>query len=44
MVWGFTDKYSWVPGTFPGTGRALIYDDNLSPKPAYTALKEALMK
>ena len=17
-VWGFTDKYSWIPGTFPG--------------------------
>ncbi|KNY27824.1 non-reducing end alpha-L-arabinofuranosidase family hydrolase [Pseudobacteroides cellulosolvens] len=44
MVWGFTDKYSWVPGTFPGTGRALIYDDNFNPKPAYNALKEALMK
>ncbi len=44
VVWGFTDKYSWIPGTFPGTGRGLIYDSNMSPKPAYTALKEALMK
>ncbi|WP_010250451.1 endo-1,4-beta-xylanase [Acetivibrio cellulolyticus] len=44
VVWGFTDKYSWIPGTFPGTGRGLIYDSNLSPKPAYTSLKEALMK
>ncbi|HEY9063096.1 MAG TPA: endo-1,4-beta-xylanase, partial [Pseudobacteroides sp.] len=44
VVWGFTDKFSWIPGTFPGTGRGLIYDSNLNPKPAYTALKEALMK
>ena len=44
MIWGFTDKYSWVPGTFPGTDNPLIYDKNLSPKPAYTALKEALME
>jgi len=44
VVWGFTDKFSWIPGTFPGTGRGLIYDSNLSPKPAYNALKEALMK
>jgi len=44
VVWGFTDKYSWVPGTFPGTGRALIFDSNLNPKPAYDAIKDVLMK
>ena len=22
-IWDFTDKYSWVPGVFPGTGGAL---------------------
>ena len=42
VVWGFTDKYSWIPQTFPGTGRGLIYDSNYNTKPAYTALKEAL--
>ncbi|HEX9059782.1 MAG TPA: endo-1,4-beta-xylanase, partial [Clostridia bacterium] len=42
MVWGITDKYSWVPGTFPGTDNALIYDKSYNAKPAYTALKEAL--
>jgi endo-1,4-beta-xylanase len=26
MLWGFTDKHSWIPGTFPGTGDALIFD------------------
>jgi endo-1,4-beta-xylanase len=27
-VWGFTDKYSWVPSTFPGEGYANIYTED----------------
>lgn len=42
VLWGFTDKYSWVPGEFPGWGDALIYDRNLRPKPAYFAIRRAL--
>ena len=38
-VWGFTDKYSWVPGVFTGEGYANIYDTNYKPKPAYDALR-----
>jgi endo-1,4-beta-xylanase len=38
-VWGFTDKYSWVPGTFAGQGQANIYDENYQPKTAYDALR-----
>ncbi|KAI9068434.1 glycoside hydrolase family 10 protein [Trametes sanguinea] len=34
-VWDFTDKYSWIPGTFPGSGDACPWDDNLEKKPAY---------
>ncbi|MFN8504367.1 endo-1,4-beta-xylanase [Kouleothrix sp.] len=41
-TWGFTDKYSWVPGFFPGFGAALPFDEQLRPKPAYAALMEAL--
>jgi endo-1,4-beta-xylanase len=41
-VWEYTDKYSWVPGFFTGEGSADIYDENLAPKPAYTALLNAL--
>lgn len=41
-VWEFTDKYSWVPGFFTGQGAADIYDENLNPKPAYTALLDTL--
>ncbi|MDX8035723.1 endo-1,4-beta-xylanase [Lentzea sp. BCCO 10_0856] len=37
-TWGFTDRHSWVPGTFPGEGAACLYDTNLRPKPAYTRL------
>jgi endo-1,4-beta-xylanase len=37
-TWGLTDKYSWVPGTFSGTGDALPWDSNYGKKPAYTGL------
>ncbi|HEX2927024.1 MAG TPA: endo-1,4-beta-xylanase [Ruminiclostridium sp.] len=43
QVWGFTDKYSWVPGTFQGRGAALIFDSNYNPKPSYYAMQEALV-
>lgn len=42
MMWGFTDKYSWIPAQFPGEGAACIYDENYQPKPAYTALLNVL--
>jgi hypothetical protein len=42
VMWGFTDKHSWIPGTFAGFGDALIFDANYQAKPAYTALREAL--
>jgi len=41
-IWGFTDKFSWVPGTFSGQGAALPYDENYNPKPAYNAINTAL--
>ena len=42
MTWGFTDRYSWIPGTFPGTGEALIFTTNYEPKPAYTQMLAVL--
>ena len=42
VTWGFTDKYSWIPGTFSGFGDALPFDTNYQPKPAYTAMLNAL--
>ena len=42
QIWGFTDKYSWVPDTFPGRGAALIFDSNYNAKPSYYAVQTAL--
>jgi endo-1,4-beta-xylanase len=43
LPWGFTDRYSWVPGTTGGTfDHALIYDRDYRPKPAYAAIAAAL--
>ena len=41
-LWGFTDRYSWVPGVFDGEGSATPLDENLTPKPAYAALRDTL--
>ncbi|MFD0527595.1 endo-1,4-beta-xylanase [Kitasatospora arboriphila] len=41
-VWGFTDKYSWVPNTFSGQGSANLLTEDYRPKPAYTALRQDL--
>jgi endo-1,4-beta-xylanase len=43
MLWGFTDRYSWVPGTTGDTfDHALIFDRDYRPKPAYAAIAAAL--
>ena len=41
-IWGFTDKYSWVPVFFPSEGAATVMWDDLTRKPAYHALRESL--
>jgi len=42
VVWGVTDRYSWVPHVFPGCGSPLLFDGDGKPKPAYEALGEVL--
>jgi endo-1,4-beta-xylanase len=42
-VWGFTDKYSWVPDTFEGEGAANVLDENYAVKPAFDALRQDLL-
>lgn len=42
VAWGFSDKYSWIPGFRPGLGAALPFDEEYAPKPAYDAIKEVL--
>ena len=41
-LWGVLDKYSWVPGTFPGEGAATVLWDDFTRKPAYYAVQDAL--
>lgn len=41
-IWGVTDKYSWIPNTFPGQGAALLFDDDYIQKAAYIAVDNIL--
>jgi endo-1,4-beta-xylanase len=41
-IWGFTDKYSWVPVFFAGQGFANVMTETYARKPAYYALQETL--
>ncbi|WP_159943889.1 MULTISPECIES: endo-1,4-beta-xylanase [unclassified Nocardiopsis] len=43
-IWGFTDKYSWVPVFFEGEGSANVMDERFRPKPAYFALRSTLLE
>ncbi|MGH7619284.1 MAG: endo-1,4-beta-xylanase, partial [Gemmatimonadaceae bacterium] len=42
VSWGLNDGESWVPGTFPGYGQALLFDDSYARKATYTAVANAL--
>jgi len=48
LVWGVSDKHSWLPGEgkFRGCqksyGLGLLFDDHFLPKPAYFAVREEL--
>ena len=42
VVWGVNDGESWVPGTFPGFGPALLFDDSFGKKATYNAVRAAL--
>ncbi|KAF3384036.1 Endo-1,4-beta-xylanase D [Talaromyces pinophilus] len=41
-LWDYTDKYSWVPGTFSGQGDACPWDSNYNKKPAYYGILAGL--
>jgi endo-1,4-beta-xylanase len=42
LVWGFTDKYSWIPEWFPGFGAATVFDRRYTRKPAWSGVLDAL--
>ncbi|CAK9251689.1 unnamed protein product, partial [Sphagnum jensenii] len=39
-LWGFTDKYSWIPQNFKNYGSALPWDNDYDEKPAVSAIEE----
>ncbi|KAM3075594.1 hypothetical protein ACMFMG_007730 [Clarireedia jacksonii] len=41
-VWDFIDKYSWIPGTFPGEGDADLWFANYTKHPAYYSVVNVL--
>jgi endo-1,4-beta-xylanase len=41
-IWGFTDKYSWVPVFFQGEGFANVMTGDYTRKPAFWALRDTL--
>ncbi|MFE6334326.1 endo-1,4-beta-xylanase [Streptomyces sp. NPDC057798] len=41
-IWGFTDKYSWVPVFFQGEGSATVMTEDFGRKPAFHALRSTL--
>lgn len=43
-LWGFTDKYSWVPGFFTNQGYALIFDEEYNPKDSFYGLGRSLTR
>ena len=43
LLWGFTDRHSWIPGFTKGEyDEGLIFDRNCRPKPAYWSVHQAL--
>jgi endo-1,4-beta-xylanase len=44
VTWGVTDRYSWIPDFFKGTGSALLFDEQYRPKPAFRAVLAELDK
>ena len=41
-VWGFTDRYSWLPEGIDGQGYAALMTDQYTRKPAFDAVARAL--
>ena len=43
VMWGFTDRYTWIPFATGHPDAPLIFDTSYHPKPAYTAISQELI-
>lgn len=43
LLWGFTDRHSWIPHFFTGWDAALIFDESYGPKQAYDMLRDTML-
>ncbi len=43
VMWGFTDRYTWIPSATGNADEPLIFDEDYHPKPAYQVLLQVLM-
>ncbi|MBW4546914.1 MAG: endo-1,4-beta-xylanase [Symplocastrum torsivum CPER-KK1] len=44
VVWGVSDRHSWIPSHYNQPDLPLIFDKSFRPKPAYEALTEELQR
>ena len=42
-LWGFSDRYNWVPGVFAGEGEATPLTADFERKPAYRSIRDTLL-
>lgn len=42
LMWGFTDRYTWIANTTGEKDVPLIFDEAYRPKPAYNAIQDVL--
>jgi hypothetical protein len=42
LTWGVSDANSWIPGTYPGFGAALLFNENYQAKSSYLGISGLL--
>lgn len=42
VLWGFTDRHTWITAKFPGYGAPLLFDEDYQSKPAHETMSKGL--